>query len=245
MMSSEDPIASTSTGASSSASAPAVPFFKKKSKKVASSDASAGTSSTKKRAISPSSRDHVDEERLHNRRAAATTTTAQNELEAGPSVVRLSRREAYNPLKQGSSAAKRRKQDELDGLDDGDADDDDAALLEHEKQALTVSYVDRRKGKRSGSAQPGDGDDNGESVVLSGDAALARSVDGATNDDGLYHGAANYKSALPKPGENSRFGPIKGPSASIRTITLVDYQPDVCKDYKETGAWNINSTPLP
>jgi RING finger protein 113A len=29
-------------------------------------------------------------------------------------------------------------------------------------------------------------------------------------------------------------GPIRATS-NIRTITLVDYQPDVCKDYKETG----------
>ena len=29
-------------------------------------------------------------------------------------------------------------------------------------------------------------------------------------------------------------GPIRA-TANIRNITLVDYQPDVCKDYKETG----------
>jgi RING finger protein 113A len=33
---------------------------------------------------------------------------------------------------------------------------------------------------------------------------------------------------------NRQVGPIKGPT-NIRTITVTDYTPDVCKDYKQTG----------
>ncbi len=58
-------------------------------------------------------------------------------------------------------------------------------------------------------------------------------------DDGMYHGSKGYSNFIkPDPNANRsskmKAGPIKA-SSNIRTITVVDYQPDVCKDYKETG----------
>ncbi len=55
-------------------------------------------------------------------------------------------------------------------------------------------------------------------------------------NDGTYKGAANYKSYIQKnPDATSRtVGPIKAPT-NIRTITVTDFAPDVCKDYKQTG----------
>lgn len=53
-------------------------------------------------------------------------------------------------------------------------------------------------------------------------------------DDGQYHGQAAYKSHLKKNTEvpkAMRVGPQRSTS-TIRTVTIVDYQPDVCKDYK-------------
>ncbi|KAK9898734.1 hypothetical protein P389DRAFT_132985, partial [Cystobasidium minutum MCA 4210] len=55
----------------------------------------------------------------------------------------------------------------------------------------------------------------------------------ADGDDGLYKGKSAYQSQLPT--GSQKFAPIKGPSSDIRTITLMDYQPDRCKDYAETG----------
>ncbi|KAG0044042.1 hypothetical protein BGZ83_010725 [Gryganskiella cystojenkinii] len=56
-------------------------------------------------------------------------------------------------------------------------------------------------------------------------------------DDGLYKGMAAYKSHIQK-GEvtNSkiRVGPMRA-SGNIRVTNRFDYQPDICKDYKETG----------
>lgn len=52
--------------------------------------------------------------------------------------------------------------------------------------------------------------------------------------DGMYHGQKAYKSHIKKNVEvpkNMRVGPQKSTS-TIRTVTIVDYQPDVCKDYK-------------
>jgi RING finger protein 113A len=56
-------------------------------------------------------------------------------------------------------------------------------------------------------------------------------------DDGLYHGQKSYKSHIKKSQEvpkSMRTGPVRSNNSTIRTVTIVDYQPDVCKDYKGT-----------
>ncbi|KAL0575685.1 RNA-splicing factor [Marasmius crinis-equi] len=39
-----------------------------------------------------------------------------------------------------------------------------------------------------------------------------------------------------------RVGPQRSNNSTIRTVTIVDYQPDVCKDYKETGYCGFGDT---
>ena len=56
-----------------------------------------------------------------------------------------------------------------------------------------------------------------------------------TPDDGLYHGQKSYKTHIKKNQEipkSMRTGPVRSNNSTIRTVTIVDYQPDVCKDYK-------------
>ncbi|KAI9706738.1 MAG: RNA-splicing factor [Bogoriella megaspora] len=54
--------------------------------------------------------------------------------------------------------------------------------------------------------------------------------------DGTYKGAKNYQSFIKKnPNAPDRtFGPVKAPT-NVRTITVTDFNPEVCKDYKQTG----------
>ncbi|EJD42319.1 hypothetical protein AURDEDRAFT_89631 [Auricularia subglabra TFB-10046 SS5] len=57
-------------------------------------------------------------------------------------------------------------------------------------------------------------------------------------NDGLYHGIKAYGNKIKKQQEvpkTMRVGPVRMNNSTIRTATIVDYQPDVCKDYKETG----------
>ncbi|KAF9462466.1 hypothetical protein BDZ94DRAFT_1261438 [Collybia nuda] len=63
-------------------------------------------------------------------------------------------------------------------------------------------------------------------------------------DDGQYRGQSAYKSHIKKSSEipkAMRVGPQRNTS-TIRTVTIVDYQPDVCKDYKETGYCGFGDT---
>ncbi|KAI9758743.1 MAG: hypothetical protein M4579_002846 [Chaenotheca gracillima] len=59
---------------------------------------------------------------------------------------------------------------------------------------------------------------------------------GAKAGDSTYKGQANYQGFIQKnPNAPSRqVGPVKAPT-NIRTITITDFAPDVCKDYKQTG----------
>lgn len=67
--------------------------------------------------------------------------------------------------------------------------------------------------------------------------------------DGTYKGLANQTSFIERnPDAPSKaVGPIKAPT-NIRTITVTDFAPDVCKDYKQTGFcgfgdnWCVNSS---
>lgn len=66
------------------------------------------------------------------------------------------------------------------------------------------------------------------------------------HSDNLYRGTSQYATYTEKrdDGSSAKFktkGPIKAPT-NVRTITVVDYQPDVCKDYKETGYCGFGDT---
>ncbi|PWN38787.1 hypothetical protein IE81DRAFT_283013, partial [Ceraceosorus guamensis] len=70
----------------------------------------------------------------------------------------------------------------------------------------------------------------------------------ASNADGMYRGKAAYDTYLETRdnGKSSSFnaaakGPIKA-TANVRTVTVTDYQPDICKDYKETGYCGFGDT---
>jgi RING finger protein 113A len=54
--------------------------------------------------------------------------------------------------------------------------------------------------------------------------------------DGTYKGSSQYQSFIQKNpnAPTKQVGPVKAPT-NIRTITVTDFAPDVCKDYKQTG----------
>ncbi|KAG8757875.1 RNA-splicing factor [Serendipita sp. 396] len=71
-------------------------------------------------------------------------------------------------------------------------------------------------------------------------------IDEEVPDDGTYRGQDSYQHKLGRKDETAlpkaqRIGPVKSTS-TIRTVTVIDYQPDVCKDYKETGYCGFGDT---
>lgn len=78
-----------------------------------------------------------------------------------------------------------------------------------------------------------DGQDMSAKALL----GTTRSHSKPDNSDGTYKGTAGYSSFIQtNPDAPSRkVGPIKNTSTNVRTITVTDFAPDVCKDYKQTG----------
>ena len=55
--------------------------------------------------------------------------------------------------------------------------------------------------------------------------------------EGSYQGTANYSNFIQKnpDGPGRHVGPVKAAPTNVRAITITDFAPDVCKDYKQTG----------
>ena len=144
------------------------------------------------------------------------TTTASGSKSA---VVKASRKQDVNPLVQASSGyrSKRAK------LDEGSDEDE----LEREAaKDIGVKYSSSRTINPASRRDELGNDLADEGGIKEGDEALLYS--GAT-DDGMYHGAKSYGSQLPT--GSGKFNALQPPS-NVRAISIIDFQPDVCKDYK-------------
>lgn len=86
-----------------------------------------------------------------------------------------------------------------------------------------------------------DGDDETKNAALKREKEL-KEGDVITDPDDprlkdapkIYKGLAAYSSHIEKKPPAIKTGPMQG-SSNIRITTRFDYQPDLCKDYKETG----------
>ncbi|WVR07829.1 pre-mRNA-splicing factor CWC24 [Kwoniella sp. DSM 27419] len=155
-------------------------------------------------------------------RKRSASPVASSEASSSTTVVRPERKSLANPLVQGT---KRRR--ELNEGDVGGGLDE----LDYKADAGLASHADDFATRAS----------DWDLEQLGGDPLKEKKVklneDGHI-DDGLYRGASNYLPTINKTREQldskMKTGPIRA-TANVRTITLMDYQPDVCKDYKETG----------
>ncbi|XP_053555603.1 E3 ubiquitin-protein ligase RNF113A [Bombina bombina] len=155
-------------------------------------------------------------------------------------VFRKKKREISNPMIQKT---KRSAKDDSD-LKKSSSEEDEEAV-----KAITVSYKSTR------SAKPVGPDDMGATATYELDTEKDKDAQAifersqkvqeelkGKEDDKLYRGLHNYQKFV-KPKDTSlgnassgmvRKGPIRAPE-HLRATVRWDYQPDICKDYKETG----------
>jgi len=160
-------------------------------------------------------------------RKRSASPTAGPSTSAPPSaseVVIPTKKAVANPLIQGTKRTlSDRQKDELDGPDvnwssKGSRARAEAGMELAAEEAEEMEEELRKKIRRDANGGYDDEVDNGP-------------------DDGTYKGQAGYKKLINKKQEvpkAARVGPQRS-SNTIKTVTLVDYQPDVCKDYK--GKW--------
>lgn len=176
-----------------------------------------------------------------NNRKRDTSPTESASAGAGPStatqsksqVVLPSRKQGPNLLSAGTKRLTSQRDDDLDPDAEDVRDGPDVkwtAAGSHQHAAQEILAGDEaeeilaRRNKRT---------------RINGDE------DEVLPDDGLYHGQSAYKSHIKKNQEvpkAMRTGPQRSTNSTIRTVTIVDYQPDVCKDYKETGYCGFGDT---
>lgn len=119
-------------------------------------------------------------------------------------------------------------QDDLDGLETDGPDVKWTAAGSHVNAALDILAGDEAEellAKRRRKERADAGEDEDDDIP----------------DDGQYHGQKAYKSHLKKSSEvpkAMRVGPQRS-TTTIRTVTIVDYQPDVCKDYKGEFSFHL------
>lgn len=158
------------------------------------------------------------------KKPTTATPPAADEPAHTSEVVHAAKRNAASHLIQGTGN-KRRKTDDLGAADFPDSDEE----KEKERQSYAVRHSSSKAAVRRRSESPPAWVSSEQVKEMARDKN-APPEEALTNEDGLYHGAKGEKHQLPK-----AFGPVKGGPANVRTITLVDYQPDVCKDYKGTS----------
>lgn len=168
------------------------------------------------------------------KRSPSPSSAAASDEPISSSVIRAKHAAPANPLVQGTKRLREEK--ERERLQDRA---NELAALEYRADERGLGDV----GERTLATRSSDWDlDKDEGKKGGGETIKRARMDEDGNllpDDGLYHGSGGYTNFIkPDPNLNrsskTRAGPIKATS-NIRTITVVDYQPDVCKDYKGTS----------
>lgn len=226
--------ASASASSSSSAAAPAVVFKRKRgpaSRATSSStaDVVAASSSTSSKQPGPS--------RVSRDRSDSDPSGSDNERSA---VVVKKKRSNHNPLVQSTGSVYRKSKlgsshdsDDEYPLESEQASRDAISTTTGSSTASSLAKI------REDATKHSDWDLDNPSANSSPNPPLA-------NSDGLYRGAKSYTSFTPTrdDGTSSKIrarGPIRS-TTTVRTTSLMDYQPDVCKDYKETGYCGFGDT---
>lgn len=154
-------------------------------------------------------------------------------------VVKVQRKKNRNPMVQTS------------GLGKGNVEIDQSDEEEEEKKVkdVSVSYKSTRSGKSDGPADMGatatfqlDTEFGQDAQAIFERSQKLNKEHAGKEDDKIYRGQSGYTQYIEKrdtaAGNASsgmvRKGPIRAP-AHLRSTVRWDYQPDICKDYKETG----------
>ncbi|KAK3932488.1 E3 ubiquitin-protein ligase RNF113A [Frankliniella fusca] len=174
------------------------------------------------------------------RKKESDESEGSNNEEERPAVVRKEKKAKTNLMVQSTAKARKKKKD----TNDSDDSDDSS---EHED--VSVSYRSKRLTGPEGPSDMGatatieieTEKDRDAQAQFERALAINKELKGK-EDDKVYRGMQNYQQFYEKrdtaQGNASsgmvRKGPIRAPS-NLRSTVRWDYQPDICKDYKETG----------
>ncbi|EFP75994.2 RNA-splicing factor [Puccinia graminis f. sp. tritici] len=169
----------------------------------------------------------------------------QSNQEQQQPVVKFNRRKNqrnFNPLCQATLGSSKRSKADQSGSSSDEEEEDGEEDDDSKPRAVGVAY--QAQGSARQQAEEAYQKAILEKRELDQHARQGLEPDQAEPEPGpdpkIYLGTSKSKYQLPK--GSQKYGPIKGGPNNIKTITVVDYQPDVCKDYKETGYCGFGDT---
>lgn len=151
-------------------------------------------------------------------------------------IVRKEKKVVHNPLVQSTSKAKPEKV----SIDGSSSSDEESVIPSYRSKKTTESELPRDMGATA-TLEIETETDRDAQAIFENALKINKELKGK-EDDKIYRGAANYQQFYEKRdtamGNASsgmvRKGPIRAPT-NLRATVRWDYQPDICKDYKETG----------
>ena len=159
---------------------------------------------------------------------------------------RIKRRKTAGVAVGSSAPQQQNKQNHLDSVEQDEAGSskvtsyaaDRTVALNGSNDATKHSdwYEEKQAQGRNGATSSKNGGNGKDSVARPSKEKTA--PDGSS---GTYKGVAGYQQSFnaknPDAADKGKrsFGPTKAPASNVRTVTTMDFAPDVCKDYKKTG----------
>ncbi|KAH3699297.1 hypothetical protein DPMN_074253 [Dreissena polymorpha] len=176
--------------------------------------------------------------RQQNRRRKGSDDNESSDEDDGNVAVKAKKMKCPSKFVQSTNTKKFVK-------DDGSSSESDEEI----RKSAIVTYTSSKTGKRDGPVDMGATSTVEIDTDLAQDARTLFEIQQQINkelkgkeDDKVYRGMNNYQvfyekkdTAQGNAASNSvRKGPLRAP-AHLRATVRWDYQPDICKDYKETG----------
>ncbi|XP_053664450.1 E3 ubiquitin-protein ligase RNF113A [Anopheles marshallii] len=175
------------------------------------------------------------------RKRKQSSESDEAEQESSSSVVvTQDKRMKANPNVQSTSALKKRQ---------NQSSTHDSSHSSGDEESVVVSYKSKRSAQAEGPRDQGataeleieTEKDRDAQAIYQKSIDINKELEGK-EDDKVYRGLNNYTQFYKKKDSAQgnaasgmvRKGPIRAP-ANIRSTVRWDYQPDICKDYKETG----------
>jgi RING finger protein 113A len=174
-------------------------------------------------------------------RKRAASSGSSNSSDQEESVVVKSDKKKYNPNVHSTAAIKKsRNRDAGAGSGSSDEDSTEEVTVRYKSKRSELPELPRDMGATA-ELEIDTQKDRDAQALFKKSQEVNKELEGKS-DDGIYRGLNNYAKYYKKqdtaqgnagsgPGS---VGPIRAPT-NIRATVRWDYQPDICKDYKETG----------
>ena len=124
--------------------------------------------------------------------------------------------------------------------DDSSEEEDDIvkAKAKQSNAGITVKETKQQKAELRDLDVVYSGDRSTTNNNINDSTRQVSNIDGHLDDELL---GTNSQRAIGEADKKTIKGPVRAP-ANIRAISVIDYQPDVCKDYKQTGYCGFGDT---